>query len=417
VLALLLLRPTGVAPDATSPAGAARPLLALAAGFALPTVLWLAPLLLALGGDVRFLGGFTGNVNAAMLFYPPDLPRADGWPLLVLALAALAVVRGGRWRWYGVGAAVPALTALASVARASDQPVGSALVEPGVISVGLVTFLPTVGFWAAWWLCWHAPARRAGSGGLRPWVGPRVDARLRWYLFAGALVFLVEYPRLDPPHLAWSAPVLLVTGVVALDRLHRWLATRWRLDRVRRGALAGALLLMPAFATLPTLYLRTAGLVESDPASGLPRFKPLGALDGVPAAAGVLVAPEVREEYAAVLGAIRRCTEPGSPVFVYPSAPLVYVLADRPNPTRFAHLYPGAASPDELRGVIAALDERAVSLVVVSDYWLGFWGPGAGQNAPLEDHLRATFHEVAHPAPLHLLARSSAGEGAGGGGC
>ena len=38
-------------------------------------------------------------------------------------------------------------------------------------------------------------------------------------------------------------------------------------------------------------------------------------------------------------------TRPGEAIFVYPTAPILYVLADRPNPTRFAHLYPGAASP------------------------------------------------------------------------
>ena len=51
-------------------------------------------------------------------------------------------------------------------------------------------------------------------------------------------------------------------------------------------------------------------------------------------------------------------TRPGEPIFVYPTAPLLYVLADRPNPTRFAHLYPGAASPSELASVIGTLETR-----------------------------------------------------------
>src|SRR6202035_1536766 len=56
-------------------------------------------------------------------------------------------------------------------------------------------------------------------GGL--WLVRRhdVDPRLRWYLLAGAALFGTPFPRLDTPHLAWWARLLLVVVPVALDRM------------------------------------------------------------------------------------------------------------------------------------------------------------------------------------------------------
>jgi hypothetical protein len=125
----------------------------------------------------------------------------------------------------------------------------------------------------------------------------------------------------------------------------------------------------------------------------------------VPATAGLLVAPATQAQYASILATVQRCTDPGAPIFVYPSAPLVYVVAQRPNPTRLAHLYPGAASPSELAGVIASLERNDVSLVLVSDFWLGFWGPRDGQNAPLEAYVNTGFHELANEHGVHVLVR------------
>ncbi len=97
-------------------------------------------------------------------------------------------------------------------------------------------------------------------------------------------------------------------------------------------------------------------------------------------------------------------TVPGEPIFVYPTSPLMYVLANRPNPTRFAHLYPGAASPTELDTVIATLDKTPVNLVVVSESELEYWGP-PGQNARLETYLVANYDEIAQSGEYRLLHR------------
>jgi hypothetical protein len=78
------------------------------------------------------------------------------------------------------------------------------------------------------------------------------------------------------------------------------------------------------------------------------------------------------------------------------------VLADRPNPTRFDHLNPGAASDSEVQQVIADLQSADVRLVVISDFWQSVWGP-PGPNAPLEDWLNAHYGEAARYGPYRIL--------------
>ena len=98
-------------------------------------------------------------------------------------------------------------------------------------------------------------------------------------------------------------------------------------------------------------------------------------------------------------------TQPGEPIFVYPTSPLVYVLANRTNPTRFAHLYPGAASPTALDEVIARLDQTPVYLVVVSAADLAYWGP-VDENAPLEAYFVDKYHEIAQFGEYRVLRRN-----------
>jgi hypothetical protein len=90
---------------------------------------------------------------------------------------------------------------------------------------------------------------------------------------------------------------------------------------------------------------------------------------------------------------------------VYPTSPLIYVLADRPNPTRFAHLYPGAATSSEVKDVIALLDRLPVPLVVVFESDLAFWGP-PDENAPLETYLVDNYHQVAQFGEYRVLRRN-----------
>jgi hypothetical protein len=198
---------------------------------------------------------------------------------------------------------------------------------------------------------------------------------LRWYLFAGLAVFATEFPRMDTLHLAWSAPVLLAVGAIALSRMS-WL-------------LAGAPLVGAMVLLAPTWTAR------------------LTYVDQTLAPVADVVAPaQTAADLNGLVGEIHQRTRPGEPIFVYPTSPLVYVLADRPNPTRFDHLNPGAASREQLDQVIAALQRSGTRLVVISDFWESVWGP-PGNNALLEEWISAHYTEVARYGAFRVLMASS----------
>jgi len=183
---------------------------------------------------------------------------------------------------------------------------------------------------------------------------------------------------MDALHLVWSGPLLLVVGMLAVENLP---------DQV--GVLALATLVL---ASLPLLDWRTDWLGE-----------PLTTITDLPFANGLLVPPRTRDDLVGVIDDVRARTSPNEPIFVYPSSPLLYVLADRPNPTRYDHLYPGAAPPREVQ---VAIDDLAqVQVVVTSDFWPTFFGP-PGDNAPLEAYLASSYHEVAHYGAYHVLERA-----------
>jgi hypothetical protein len=214
---------------------------------------------------------------------------------------------------------------------------------------------------------------------------------LRWMTVAGALTFLTEYPRIDDVHLTWAACLPLATGAVVLGPLHKYLAERWRTGRVARGLLGAALLVVPAATIFPGLVARSEGLFDlSDRGQLAPHLAPAWTTLHLPAVDGVLMPDDQAMKLQAIAAFVAANTAPGEPIFVYPSSPLLYILTERPNPTRFAHLYPGAASSQELEQVISTLNQAPVRLVIVSYASLSFWGPPA-QNQPLETYLSQNY--------------------------
>jgi hypothetical protein len=209
------------------------------------------------------------------------------------------------------------------------------------------------------------------TGGV--WLARRdADPRLRWYLLAGAALLLTEFPRMDTPHLAWSAPLLLVPGAAAASRL--------------RPAFAAAAVTAALALVAPTIASRLIYVAS-----------PRAPIDGVRAPA------ETAADLQALVAEIQHRTSPGEPIFVYPTSPLVYVLAERPNPTRFDHLNPGAATRPQLQQAIRDLRAGGVRLVVVSDYWRAAWGR-PGPNGDFESWLAATFtDQVAEYGPYRVL--------------
>src|SRR5205823_10573454 len=144
-------------------------------------------------------------------------------------------------------------------------------------------------------------------------------------------------------------------------------------------------------AALPRMEWRVSSLV-SRPGGGLhldiPDYVPMG----VPGA-NVLVPENTRWAVGGVTSYLREKTAPGEPIFVYPTLPLFYYLADRPNPTRFGHVYPGAATPAEQLEIVKALEANHVRYVVWDQYWVEDWGQGGKflLNKPLTDYLLRTF--------------------------
>lgn len=210
------------------------------------------------------------------------------------------------------------------------------------------------------------------------WVAWRErDPRIRWYLLSGGALFLTQYPRMDALHVAWSAPLLLVSGAVALDRL--------------RPVIAGAVLLAAFVLVGPTVTSRLAAVQH-----------PAVPIEEIQYAAGFEVPGPTRADLQGVVAEIQARTQPNEAIFVYPTEPLLYVLAERRNPTRFDHLNPGAADPRQIAQIIADLEAANVRLVVVSDYWLGYWGP-PGPNAPIEAWLASRFKEAARFGAYRVL--------------
>jgi 4-amino-4-deoxy-L-arabinose transferase-like glycosyltransferase len=193
----------------------------------------------------------------------------------------------------------------------------------------------------------------------------------RWYMLAGVALYLTELPRMDTLHLAWSAPLLLVFGAIALDRMRLRAAAAW--------LLAGVLLATPSITS------RISYLAQ-----------PPATIDGLAAPA------QTADDLAGVVADVQARTRQGEPMFVYPTSPLLYVLADRPNPTRFDHLNPGAADPAQIQQVIADLQRSNIELIVISDYWRTAWGPPAA-NLALEQWLDAHFTIVSRHGSYRVL--------------
>jgi hypothetical protein len=207
------------------------------------------------------------------------------------------------------------------------------------------------------------------------WLLSRGSAnpRLYWYLLAGCALLCTQYPRMDTTHLVWSTPLLLVVGAIVLDRL-------------RPAVVVLALLGLVALSE-PMLASRLDYI-------SLPREF----------TAGVEAPAEAVRDFTGALESIQQRTQPGEPIFVYPTSPLLYPLAQRPNPTRFDHLNPGAATSRQLEEIIADIEAANVQVVVVSDYWRAVWNSNKGANAPFEAWLYSHFDQVASHGAYKVLA-------------
>jgi hypothetical protein len=168
-----------------------------------------------------------------------------------------------------------------------------------------------------------------------------------------------------------------------------------------------SLLVVAVLAAAPAVYYRAGVLFEVDTHSGLPGRTLLLTLDKPPMVAGFRVTAPTAWQLHDLLEHLDASTAPGEPIFVYPSSPLLYVLANRPNPTRYSHIYPEMREADERR-LIDTLERARVKTVVTSDAWLAFWHANAG-NPRLESYLEARFLEAGRFGVYRVLNRAPGG--------
>lgn len=189
---------------------------------------------------------------------------------------------------------------------------------------------------------WH----RRRSRSAEPAASATLE-RLALALF-GAVLYLRATGRSDYHHLA---PALFPAYVLGAD----WLARGWRRwVPVRAAWIASPLAVC--------LILASLGLHEFDRA--LRRHRPSDdKLEIMPG--GPLV--ERAQLLDDLIGDLRRRTRPGEPIVVLPWYPIVYFLADRPNPTRFDWLFPGYLATDsDVAEFIDAIDRSPTRVVVYS---------------------------------------------------
>jgi hypothetical protein len=370
----------------------------LGLGFGAVTLPWLVALIVALNGQIGLLGGFVGAVDQDFLWHPLDGPTTGAWASLVgtgvALLLAIRVRRRGPLFVVGVTCATAFMWSAALLTAQAGEPVWRAvLLALPRASDGLPVVLPVVCIGSGAWCAVRSQNSPAG------W-------HLRWLTAASALTLLAEFPRMDEAHLAWSACLALTTGAVVLGRAFAILIDRWSLRGLGRAALYATLLVVPVTTSLPNLGARAYGMIETSDDGGW-RRAPLATVTGLPGFNGVQVTGAQAASLVAAAIYVRDMTEPGEPIFAYPTSPLVYVMADRPNATRFAHLYPGAASEAQLNEVLNTLDQLPVRIVVVSAAGLLFWGPPR-QNQPLEDYLAAHYRESARFGEFRVLIRGDA---------
>jgi hypothetical protein len=196
-----------------------------------------------------------------------------------------------------------------------------------------------------------------------------------WYVLFGALALLAIYPRADAAHTLMAAPPILVGGA-------------WALSRVRPRLLQVALLGVPLLAVAPQAAGRV-GLMTQEPYESL-RLEQAG---------GIMIPRSTAEDVRGVVGFVQAGTPPGEPLFVYPAAPLLNFLAERPSPSRFDHFFPRTLSEADLATVIGELEQARPRYVIWDHGGVVWWGTDPA-NRTLSDYIWTCYRQV---AAFHLF--------------
>jgi 4-amino-4-deoxy-L-arabinose transferase-like glycosyltransferase len=216
---------------------------------------------------------------------------------------------------------------------------------------GLFFFGPPLALAAAAFV-WARRARRRG-------VSPELS-RVAFVIALAALFDLQVLVRADPWHLVMALPPTFVVCGWLFERMPLAQPLRW-----------------------VALALAAAGLFAVQQLARPPAADRLVALDG--AAAGVRVPPAD----AAFLRTAIEKTQVYAPadraIFVVPYQPMMYLLAERRNPTRWNYLWPGDQSEDDLDKLVEDLQRDPPAVVLV------FRTEGVILPSPLRDLLASSY--------------------------
>jgi hypothetical protein len=199
-------------------------------------------------------------------------------------------------------------------------------------------------------------------------------------LLAFAHLHWLQWP--DAPHLAQLLPLSASVFAAAVESA----APVFRRDR-STARLGAAIFASWSIATLAWGFLHSA----------LPLWRERSRSVAISGAPSVRVVPGLARILDGLVSEVQKRTEPGEPIFVAPYAPMLYLLAQRPNPTRFDLLFPGQIDAAIEREVVDRLDASGVRVVVVQDYaWGGVETGRLSRFAPiLARHLETQFRVAA----------------------
>jgi hypothetical protein len=372
-------------------------------GFVGVTLLWLVPLLVALGPGNMPLSLFLGSVNLGALA-EPFAPPTRGTPAVLLAAVWLPVLLAPRrsQRALLLAGALSLLLPMVPLMPGSrgaltDDPAIGSWLHPLDDAFGtLHLYLPALAAWAA--VSARALTRASRLAGPRGQPHLVTDQRLLasgplarhdlvpWFLLFGTLCSLALYPRVDTGHVLVAGPPVLIAGAWAVSQAWHGLvadAARWR-----QVLVSAALLLVPVVALAPQVGWRYANLVTPPGSKHPTSYVPLEL-----ARAPVLVPRQMAQDIGGVVDLVGAGTPPGGAFFAYPVAPLFNFLADRPNPSRFDHFLPGALTPADVDEVVTALEAARPKYVLWDHGGLVYWGTDPVQF-PLTTYIWRCYRQV-----------------------
>jgi hypothetical protein len=335
-------------------------------GFGLVTAPWLLGLILLITRHEVPLRQFVGGVDPAGYIVDQWWPHPEGLVSLMIGPAVLFAC----WQFARGHRLLGGILALATVA-----PVVCAFALTRVPGASILTSGASFGLLTTENVDQLIPALAAAVvtvACLSGWTRAGEARTVAWLVTFGVAMFFLQYPRMDEPHLIFSAPPMMAALAWFLSRAEaRVLGTLpSRPGVILRSAIAVSLMLMPLLSLFPVTNWRWSMLV---PPRGDSELRPHTYVPLESPRAGVLALPYVAQPLDAVVKELQEQTSPGEPIFVFPATPMIYYLADRPNATRYNHLLPGLMTLDEEHAVIQQIIDRSVRIVVFEPAFEFLW--------------------------------------------